>query len=178
MTRARCGPIRRKSRRRPSTCTSSTDFRRNSSSMRASSPQRSTRSWHARRAQAPPRAPAPVEPQEMCSMKTRLALSACLAPLVLLQPAVALAAQSSYASAVPQDIQQGDSVGGQQTLPIAQSVDEIVDQHMKYRGGYDTVKGVTAVDYEGTRYVGCEHYSLKVHQLRSVGSEATLRSKD
>jgi len=47
---------------------------------------------------------------------------------------------------------------------------------MKHRGGYDAVKAVSAVDYEGTRYVGCEHFSLKVHQSRSA--EAALRSKD
>ena len=81
------------------------------------------------------------------------------------------AAPAEHASAVPADVLQGASVGSDQaTLPIAQPVDEIVDQHLTGRGGYVKVKSIQAIDYAGTRYVGCEQSKLSARLSREASA--------
>jgi hypothetical protein len=89
---------------------------------------------------------------------------------------------AAYASEVPPDEvdnSQEEAIGtGQQSLPIAQSVSEIVDQHVQGRGGYEHLKGIAGVDYTGTRYVDCEHYPLQARTARSNQSRTWIKIGD
>jgi len=51
------------------------------------------------------------------------------------------------------------------TIPVAQELDFVRDN--SFRKPYDeSLKSVAKVEYYGTRYVGCEQYSLEIHAAR------------
>lgn len=51
------------------------------------------------------------------------------------------------------------------TIPVAQELDFVREN--SFRKPYDeSLKSVTKVEYYGTRYVGCEQYSLEIHAAR------------
>ena len=81
------------------------------------------------------------------------------------------AADGAYASEVPdRDIVEhkdgtlaADNEAG--TIPVAQELDFVRDN--SFRKPYDeSLKSVAKVEYYGTRYVGCEQYSLEIHAAR------------
>jgi hypothetical protein len=81
------------------------------------------------------------------------------------------AAAQGYASEVPSYVVRDDQSGtfsgeDQATLPIAQTVDFIVNQHVQQRGGYDSLKRIVSLDYYGARFVRSVHYPLHVHAAR------------
>jgi hypothetical protein len=80
-------------------------------------------------------------------------------------------ADGAYASEVPdRDIVEhkdgtlaADNEAG--TIPVAQELDFVRDN--SFRKPYDeSLKNVARVEYYGTRYVGCEQYSLEIHAAR------------
>jgi hypothetical protein len=77
----------------------------------------------------------------------------------------------AYASEVPdRDIVEhkdgtlaADNEAG--TIPVAQELDFVRDN--SFRKPYDeSLKSVAKLEYYGTRYVGCEQYSLEIHAAR------------
>jgi len=53
------------------------------------------------------------------------------------------------------------------SIAVAQELDFVLGNSLRKRGGYDdTLKTVARVDYYGTRYVGCEQYSLEIRTAR------------
>src|SRR5215472_11460914 len=124
-------------------------------------------------------------------MKNRASMLVSVMPFIFLHCNPALAADTApkapasdgYASAVPADQLTADSVDASQGfLPIAQPVDEIVDQHMAGRGGYAKLKNIGAVTFVGTHFVGCEQSKLNTNLTRkgAASSETTdgLRSEE
>jgi hypothetical protein len=91
------------------------------------------------------------------------------------------ASPGQYASEVPRDAlleNPGKLFGDQQSLPIAQDVEEIVNQHVEGRGGYDILRRIASVDYYGTRFVHCEHYPLERHTARPSKSSTKVKIGD
>jgi hypothetical protein len=95
-----------------------------------------------------------------------LVLPAALSPASGAEPDSAVA---PYASEVPSYAVRGDKSGtfldeDEASMPIAQSIDFIVDQYLQQRGGYESLKSIVSVDYYGTRHVGSERYPLQRHE--------------
>src|SRR5258708_34779968 len=93
-----------------------------------------------------------------------LALPAALSPASGAEPG-----PTPYASEVPSNVVRGDQSGtfldeDEASMPIAQTTDFIVDQHLQQRGGYASLKSIVSVDYYGTRHVGPERYPLQGHE--------------
>lgn len=99
-----------------------------------------------------------------------------------IKPAAArLETPGQYASEVPRDVlldTAGKLFSDQHSLPIAQDVQEIVNQHEEGRGGYNNLKRIAAVDYYGTRFVDCEHYELETHTARPSESATRIKTGD
>jgi len=83
-------------------------------------------------------------------------------------------ADGAYASEVPK----GDMIENrdeptltaeddEESIPVAQELEFILGNGFRKRGAYDdSLKTVSRVDYYGTRYVGCEQYSLEIRTAR------------
>jgi len=91
------------------------------------------------------------------------------------------AADGAYASEVPdRDIVEhkdgtlaADNEAG--TIPVAQELDFVRDN--SFRKPYDeSLKSVAKVEYYGTRYVGCEQYSLEIHAARPNQVSTLIKS--
>src|SRR5260370_42366046 len=83
-----------------------------------------------------------------------LALPAALSPAGGAEPGPTVA---PYASEVPSNVVRGDQSGtfldeDEASMPIAQTTDFIVDQHLQQRGGYASLKSIVSVDYYGIRH--------------------------
>jgi hypothetical protein len=90
-------------------------------------------------------------------------------------------ADGGYASEVPdRDIVEhkdgtlaADNEAG--TIPVAQELDFVRDN--SFRKPYDeSLKSVAKVEYYGTRYVGCEQYSLEIHAARPNQISTLIKS--
>lgn len=90
-------------------------------------------------------------------------------------------ADGAYASEVPdRDIVEykdgtltTDNEAG--TIPVAQELDFVRDN--SFRKPYDeSLKSVAKVEYYGTRYVGCEQYSLEIHAARPNQISTLIKS--
>lgn len=91
------------------------------------------------------------------------------------------AADGAYASEVPErDIVEhkdgtlaADNEAG--TIPVAQELDFVRDN--SFRKPYDeSLNSVAKVEYYGTRYVGCEQYSLEIHAARPNQISTLIKS--
>jgi hypothetical protein len=89
-----------------------------------------------------------------------------------------------YASEVPQsDVinKAGGSAlagdGTEDSIPVAQELDFVTGNSFRTDGGYDeNLKKAAKVDYYGTRYVDCEHYSLEIHTARPDQITTSLKA--
>jgi hypothetical protein len=89
-------------------------------------------------------------------------------------------ANGAYASEVPEPEIIENTAGtlaadnDQDTIPVAEELDFVRDN--SFHKPYDeSLKTVAKVEYYGTRYVGCEHYSVEFHTARP--SEVSLLMK-
>ena len=93
---------------------------------------------------------------------------------------------SGYASAVPKaetiDNHDGSALAtdiGADAIPVAEEVAFVLDNGFRDRGGYDaTFRTVASVEYQGTRYVGCDQYVLDLRQARPNTSHMVLKAED
>jgi hypothetical protein len=89
-----------------------------------------------------------------------------------------------YASEVPPsdviDKPDGTALAGggtEDSIAVAQEIDFVIGNSFRSDGGYDeNLKKVAKVNYYGTRYVGCEHYSLEIHTARPDRVATALKS--
>ena len=89
---------------------------------------------------------------------------------------------SAYASEVPAgDVFKDEKVstvisdGNQATIPVADEIDFVLSNNFRSNGDFDkNLKKVAKLDYFGTRYVGCEHYSTEVHASRPSSVQAVI----
>ena len=92
------------------------------------------------------------------------------------------APSAQYASEVPAadllDTKDATALAGQVSLPIAQSVDEIVNQYLSARGGHAGWNSIVKVDYYGTRYVDCQHYPMEMHTGRPNENRTLVKTGD
>lgn len=94
------------------------------------------------------------------------------------------APSGGYASEVPEhqrfDNSDGSALAGdgsEGSIPVAEELDYVGDNDFRDRAGYDeALKHVAAINYYGTRYIGCEQYRLEVDNARPSLSHILLRT--
>ncbi len=92
-------------------------------------------------------------------------------------------ANGAYASEVPReaiDNQDQTTLAAdqeEQSIPVAEEIDFVKDNSFR-KPFEESLKAIAKVDYYGTRYVDCEHYSLEVHTARPNQVSLLMKTGD